>query len=93
MLLVGAGIAWNVGAYLLLAAPIIPEYAYERVRGVWLQAAALRTGCRGRTVQCCVSSPIAQLGPVPVLIGTAVITVGWITFVVRQLGPNRTQTV
>ena len=34
---------------------------------------------------------IAQLGPVPVLIRTAVITVGRITFVIRQLGPNRTQ--
>jgi ESS family glutamate:Na+ symporter len=34
---------------------------------------------------------IAQLGPVPVLIGTAVITVVWITFGIRRFGPNRTQ--
>ncbi len=121
ILLAVAGIAWNVGAFLLLAPRIIPAYAYERGLGDFGQSMGMTvTGLLlmrmvdpanksgafeafgykqllfepvvGGGLFTAASIPlIAQLGPVPVLIGTAVITVGWITFGIRRFGPNRTQ--
>jgi glutamate:Na+ symporter, ESS family len=113
-----AGIAWNLGAFLLLAPRIVPEYAYERGLGDFGQSMGMTvTGLllmriadppnRSRGLEAfgykqlmfepvvggglftAASIPlIAQLGAVPVLIGTAVLTLGWIVLGVRRFGPD-----
>jgi glutamate:Na+ symporter, ESS family len=119
LVLAVAGITWNVGAFLLLAPRIVPEYAYERGLGDFGQSMGMtvtglllmriadppnRSGgleafgykqllfepVVGGGLFTAASVPlIAQLGPVPVLIGTAVLMVGWIVLGLRRFGPDR----
>lgn len=114
-----AGIAWNVGAFLLLAPRIVPEYAYERGLGDFGQSMGMtvtglllmriadppnRSGgleafgykqllfepIVGGGLFTAASVPlIAQLGPVPVLLGTSVLLVFWVTLGLRRFGPDR----
>jgi glutamate:Na+ symporter, ESS family len=114
-----AGIAWNVGAFLLLAPRIVPEYAYERGLGDFGQSMGMtvtglllmriadppnRSGgleafgykqllfepVVGGGLFTAASVPlIAQLGPVPVLLGTSVLLVFWVTLGLRRFGPDR----
>jgi glutamate:Na+ symporter, ESS family len=119
VVLAGAGIAWNVGAFLLLAPRIVPEFAYERGLGDFGQSMGMtvtglllmriadppnRSGgleafgykqllfepVVGGGLFTAASIPlIAQLGAVPVLIGTAILAVAWIVLGIRRFGPDR----
>ncbi len=118
LVLAVAGIAWNVGAFLLLAPRIVPEYAYERglgdfgqsmgmtVTGLLLMRIADPTNRSGGLeafgykqllfepvvgggLFTAASVPlIAQLGAVPVLIGTSLLTVFWVVLGIRRFGPG-----
>jgi len=118
VLLAVAGIAWNVGAFLLLAPRIVPEYAYERGLGDFGQSMGMtvtglllmriadppnRSGgleafgykqllfepVVGGGLFTAASVPlIAQLGAVPVLIGTSVLLVFWIVLGLTRFGPT-----
>ncbi|MEX2533898.1 MAG: sodium/glutamate symporter [Nitriliruptoraceae bacterium] len=124
VILAVAGIAWNIGAFLLLAPRIIPTYAYERGLGDFGQSMGMTvTGLLlmrmadpdnksgafeafgykqllfepvvGGGLFTAASIPlIAQLGPVPVLLGATVLTVFWIVFGIRNFGAkqNRQET-
>ncbi|MCC5949190.1 MAG: hypothetical protein JJT89_12110 [Nitriliruptoraceae bacterium] len=113
-----AGIAWNVGAFLLLAPRIVPEYAYERGLGDFGQSMGMTvTGLLlmriadppnrsngleafgykqllfepvvGGGLFTAASVPlIAQLGPVPVLLGTSALLVFWVVLGLRRFGPG-----
>lgn len=118
LVLAVAGIAWNVGAFLLLAPRIVPEYAYERglgdfgqsmgmtVTGLLLMRIADPTNRSGGLeafgykqllfepvvgggLFTAASVPlIAQLGAVPVLIGTSLLLVFWVVLGIRRFGPG-----
>jgi glutamate:Na+ symporter, ESS family len=119
LVLAFAGIVWNVGAFLLLAPRIVPEYAYERGLGDFGQSMGMtvtglllmriadppnRSGgleafgykqllfepVVGGGLFTAASVPlIAQLGPVPVLLGTSLLLVFWVTLGLRRFGPDR----
>jgi glutamate:Na+ symporter, ESS family len=121
LVLAVAGIAWNVGAFLLLAPRIVPEYAYERGLGDFGQSMGMtvtglllmriadpanRSGgleafgykqllfepVVGGGLFTAASVPlIAQLGAVPVLIGTSVLLVFWVVLGIRRFGPGAAQ--
>ena len=112
-----AGILWNVGAFLILAPRIIPEYAYERGLGDFGQSMGMtvtglllmriadppnRSGgleafgykqllfepIVGGGLFTAASIPlIVQVGPIPVLIGTAALLVFWVVLGIRRFGP------
>ncbi len=118
LVLAVTGIAWNVGAFLLLAPRIVPEYAYERglgdfgqsmgmtVTGLLLMRIADPTNRSGGLeafgykqllfepvvgggLFTAASVPlIAQLGAVPVLIGTSLLLVFWVVLGIRRFGPG-----
>jgi glutamate:Na+ symporter, ESS family len=118
LILAGAGIAWNVGAFLLLAPRIVPEYAYERGLGDFGQSMGMtvtglllmriadppnRSGgleafgykqllfepVVGGGLFTAASVPlIAQLGAIPVLLGTSVLMVFWVLLGIRRFGPR-----
>jgi glutamate:Na+ symporter, ESS family len=115
-----AGIVWNVGAFLLLAPRIVPEYAYERGLGDFGQSMGMtvtglllmriadppnRSGgleafgykqllfepVVGGGLFTAASIPlIAQLGAIPVLLGTSALLVLWVVVGLRRFGPERT---
>lgn len=115
-----AGIAWNLGAYLLLAPRIVPMHPYERGLGDLGQSMGMtvtgllllrmadpgnRSGGMeafgykqllfepvvGGGLFTAASVPlVAQLGAVPVLLGTSVLLVFWVVLGVRRFGPERT---
>lgn len=117
LLLAVAGIAWNVGAFLVLAPRIVPEYAYERGLGDFGQSMGMtvtglllmriadppnRSGgleafgykqllfepVVGGGLFTAASVPlIAQVGAVPVLIGTSALLVFWVVLGLRRFGP------
>ena len=112
-----AGIAWNVGAFLLLAPRIVPEYAYERGLGDFGQSMGMtvtglllmriadppnRSGgleafgykqllfepVVGGGLFTAASVPlIAQVGAVPVLVGTSLLLVFWVVLGLVRFGP------
>jgi ESS family glutamate:Na+ symporter len=114
-----AGIAWNVGAFLLLAPRIVPVFAYERGLGDFGQSMGMtvtglllmriadpgnRSGgleafgykqllfepVVGGGLFTAASVPlIVQLGPIPVLLGTALLLVFWVVVGTRRFGPER----
>jgi glutamate:Na+ symporter, ESS family len=118
LILAVAGIAWNVGAFLLLAPRIVPEYAYERGLGDFGQSMGMtvtglllmriadppnRSGgleafgykqllfepVVGGGLFTAASVPlVAQLGAVPVLLGTAALLVFWVLVGIRRFGPG-----
>jgi glutamate:Na+ symporter, ESS family len=118
LVLAAAGIIWNLGAFLLLAPRIVPEYAYERGLGDFGQSMGMtvtglllmriadpanRSGgieafgykqllfepVVGGGLFTAASIPlIAQLGALPVLVGTMVLLVFWIVFGIRRFGPE-----
>lgn len=121
LLLALAGIVWNVGAFLVLAPRIVPQFPYERglgdlgqsmgmtVTGLLLMRVAdppNRSGgieafgykqllfepVVGGGLFTAASVPlIAQLGALPVLVGTAALLVFWVTLGLRRFGPDRAQ--
>jgi glutamate:Na+ symporter, ESS family len=114
-----AGIAWNVGAFLVLAPRIVPRYAYERGLGDFGQSMGMtvtglllmriadppnRSGgleafgykqllfepVVGGGLFTAASVPlIAQLGPVPVLLGTGALLAFWVVVGLRRFGPEQ----
>jgi glutamate:Na+ symporter, ESS family len=85
-----AGIIWNVGAFLVLA----PRIADPPNRSGGLEAFGYKQllfePVVGGGLFTAASVPlIAQLGPVPVLIGTAMLMLGWIVLGLTRFGPDR----
>jgi glutamate:Na+ symporter, ESS family len=118
VLLAAAGIVWNLGAFLLLAPRIVPQYAYERGLGDFGQSMGMtvtglllmriadppnRSGgleafgykqllfepVVGGGLFTAASVPlIAQLGVVPVLLGTSLLLAFWVVLGLTRFGPQ-----